>query len=56
MADPVPDCALDALTPADVEWLDRMADVLPQTMPVDGSSWWRLTWWDPWITMETVRG
>lgn len=52
---PEPDDPLDALTEADVAWLDLMADVLPRSMPVDGCSWWTRPW-SSWITMEKVRG
>lgn len=52
-----PDDPLDALTVADVAWLDKMADVLPRSLPVDGSSWWRLVRpHQSWITSEQVRG
>jgi hypothetical protein len=48
---------LDALTPADVDWLERMADVLPRSMPVAGTRLWRDTRpFVSWITTETVRG
>jgi hypothetical protein len=33
---------LAALTDADRAWLDRMAEELPRSMPVAGSSWWLL--------------
>jgi hypothetical protein len=46
---------LDCLTDDDRAWLDRMSDVLPPAMPVDGSSWWRLTHADPEIMVEAVR-
>jgi hypothetical protein len=36
------DDPLDALTPTDVAWLEQMADVLPRSMPVAGTTWWHI--------------
>jgi hypothetical protein len=46
---------LDLLTDEDRAWLDAMADVLPRTMPVDGSSWWQITHPDPAIMTRGTR-
>lgn len=47
--------ALLALTDDDRAWLDRMAEGLPRSMPVDGSSWWLLVRTDPAILSESYR-
>jgi hypothetical protein len=46
---------LAALTDDDRAWLDRMAEGLPPSMPVDGSSWWLLVRTDPRILSESSR-
>src|SRR4051812_41257738 len=49
------DDPLAALTPADRAWLDRMADGLPRSMPVAGSSRWLLVRTDPAIVGPAIR-
>jgi hypothetical protein len=45
----------DCLTDEDRAWLDLMSDVLPRSMPVEGSSWWQLVHRDPDIMRRGVR-
>lgn len=44
-----------ALTDEDRAWLDRMAEGLPRSMPVDGSSWWLLVAPDPHLFSRSYR-